>query len=445
MKKFHTSLIIFVGWVAVVPPTRAQFLCKVTDGERIGSNLYSGYRALTCNGNDCTVVAETVPDSANGFGPVNGFGHLVFLHSSDGGHTWAVETDPSFARDSMGTDIRIDQIDSLNIIASGNFGSGPWFSSIFRTTDGGVTWHQQPAPTEGIGGISFSTAEDGIVLAGLGVFTTTDGGMHWESISFYPGNVSRCHAYGNGKYRLFQGNTGKIYTTTDNWATVDSTPAIFSDPVQGAGHIFEDCKFGSGDTMIACGFHNNFAKDTSYPYLARTTDGGEHWVTVYDDTTGAYGDIYYPPSDVNRDTIIAGVNTWLNAVLCSTDNGTTWEIDSLRFNDEQYRFENQDDGVGLNSDGDLVGAFDYWTNSVFTSFLTIGQRVTSAVISDNIKTVGVSLFPNPTSTSITVTGGTTGSTVHLLDILGRDILSTKVPASGTLTLDVSSLPRGIYT
>jgi len=389
-------------------------------------------------------VAETIPDTTNnGFGP-NDLGRLVFLHSTNGGHTWAVQDNQSFAKDTLGSDIVIDQIDSSNIVASGNFGSGPRFSSLFRTSDGGATWHQQPGPTpRGIGDISFSSPNDGILIGGE-IFLTSDGCEHWNTVPFYRNNTSRCHAYGNGMYRIFQWNTGKIFTTTNNWGTVDSTPPIFSDPVQMVDHVFYDCSFGAGDTMLVCGEHENLARDSGYPYLARTTDGGHHWSTVYDDTTGTEGYIIDPTSDVNRDTIVAGVVGYQNAVLWSSDNGITWEIDSLRFNDERYPYENQADGVGLNSDGDIVGAFDYWTNSVYTSFLSIGVPVTSGVNSNPFNSLERQLFPNPATTSVTIPGAETGSTVHLLDILGRDVLSDKVPPGGTLTLDVSRLPRGVY-
>ena len=51
------------------------------------------------------------------------------------------------------------------------------------------------------------------------------------------------------------------------------------------------------------------------------------------------------------------------------------------------------------------------------------------------------VFPNPTTGLVTVKGATPGTTLELLDVTGRRVMST---AGGTTTLDLSGLKPGLY-
>ncbi len=53
------------------------------------------------------------------------------------------------------------------------------------------------------------------------------------------------------------------------------------------------------------------------------------------------------------------------------------------------------------------------------------------------------VYPNPAAETVTIAGAPL-SRMSLLDILGRDALRATIPPTGTLTLDVSGLPRGMY-
>jgi hypothetical protein len=394
------------------------------------------------------VAADTLPDTASGLG------HFAFLHSVDGGHSWTVQH-PILLHDNLAGINTIDQVDSLNVIASINAGAGNTsFALIVRTTDGGATWKEDSAPVHYITDISFSSPMNGILTGNAKTYITSDGGRDWDTIPAFKSFGWQCHAYGNGMYRVFESNyssinngppttTGEIYTTKDNWKTYDSIGPVISDPRVMSHVIYYQCSFGSGDTMFLSGYHQpTIGIET--PYIARTIDGGLHWSSVYDDTTGHDGFIS-SLSDINQDTIVAGAYGYLNKVLRSTNKGATWEADSLICGDTNFiGYDN--DGIGLNSEGDLIGAFEgpRILGQSGRYSLIIGHRVTSSVATVDLNSSKPQLYPNPATSSVTLTGVEAGRIVHLLDMLGREVLRSIVPADGSLRLDVSSLPPGIY-
>jgi hypothetical protein len=56
----------------------------------------------------------------------------------------------------------------------------------------------------------------------------------------------------------------------------------------------------------------------------------------------------------------------------------------------------------------------------------------------------LSLFPNPAMTTLTIIARKWIHAIRVTDLLGREVLRNTIPADGSLTLDVSSLPSGLY-
>jgi hypothetical protein len=238
-------------------------------------------------------------------------------------------------------------------------------------------------------------------------------------------------------YRMFRTTTGITYTTRDNWNSIDSTAPFISNPDGTTPYTFYYCNFGRSDTIFAYGFHQ-LASFKLSPYIARTTDAGQHWVSVYDDTMVLSGYVHCL-SGVNRDTLVAGITGYPNVSLLSNDRGATWDVDSLTYRDTNF-IEEKYTGIGLNAEGNLVAAFD---GPGYTS-LVIGRHALSGVAASDMKAPAVQVFPNPAITSVTVTNELPERTVRVLDLLGREVLRGVVPPNGTLTLDVSSLPTDLY-
>ena len=101
-------------------------------------------------------------------------------------------------------------------------------------------------------------------------------------------------------------------------------------------------------------------------------------------------------------------------------------------------------GIATTGDGHVIGLFVNGGIWFGQSAIFRREQVVSGVAEINQVGQSEQLYPNPASSSITITSFDAGSTVHLLDILGRELMYEVVPASGSLTLDVSSLPAGLY-
>jgi len=102
------------------------------------------------------------------------------LRTTDGGATWTRQS-ISGVRSSLSA---VAMIDTDTITTVGDFNN-----LILRTTDGGVNWGlQSSGVTNSLNGVSFTGANTGVVVGGLGacgpgfstILRTTDGGATWK-------------------------------------------------------------------------------------------------------------------------------------------------------------------------------------------------------------------------------------------------------------------------
>jgi hypothetical protein len=192
--------------------------------------------------------------------------------------------------------------------------------------------------------------------------------------------------------------------------------------------------------MFAYGNHyvGSLSNTTAHPLIMRTTDGGVHWGAVYDDTNVYSGGVSVM-SDINRDTIVAGVDALFNKILISTDRGTTWGVDTLICSNSGFSGYNAY-GVGLNAKGDLIGAFGL---GELLSSLIIGHQPLSGV-KFNSSDSYMQIYPNPASEAVNIAFAHAGIQVSVIDLLGQEVLRGVTPEDGPFKLDVSSLPSGLY-
>ncbi len=85
-------------------------------------------------------------------------------------------------------------------------------------------------------------------------------------------------------------------------------------------------------------------------------------------------------------------------------------------------------------------AFNKFGNNLYLNNVEVGSTV--GLFDKNANGDGFSIFPNPASTSITITGNENAQ-IDLFDLQGKNVLSV-IPKSIQTTLDIQSFQKGIY-
>jgi len=125
-------------------------------------------------------------DENNGWGiAVNESGYV--LRTVDGGSTWLDATPPGIGELGFSASLHVLNTNTAWLLAPGvDFFSG----TLYRTSDGGITWSFNPVPFGG-GFLQFLDASTGRALADRGagagseaveIFQTSDGGATWVSV-----------------------------------------------------------------------------------------------------------------------------------------------------------------------------------------------------------------------------------------------------------------------
>ena len=232
------------------------------------------------------------------------------LHTSDGGQTWV-------SQDS-GTDFTLSSIyfvNSQNGWAVGDEGI------IIHTNDGGKTWRKQKGPVPYfLMDVLFITPLKGwIVTERTHILSTDDGGKNWI-VQFYDEDyILKAISFYDSQNGWTVGEYGCIYYTGDGGTTWEKQGGYFDisedtgDPV--GGHFFFDVVAVDGQTAWVVGVDG---------YVARTEDGGKHWVSV---NSGVPETHLFCVISNYPDKVFIGGN---GILLASDDRGHTWK--SLKIN-----------------------------------------------------------------------------------------------------------------
>ena len=441
MKSFFAVLSLLV----FSPGARAQIMWDVTRSDAwlapdLTVDTQYFYSAVSCFGNNCTVAA-TVYDVIN---PKPHYA-ITFYRSTDGGVSWRKQV-PNVTLPAIITNrgiTKIQQIDSLNVVGIGDSGV------VLRTFDGGKTWEKQPFPSiYKLADVHFSDPMTGIISA-IGaqyqLYITSDGGRHWHNAPFPGVYLEQCHSYGNGMFRFFKYGWGPIYTTYDNFKTVDSTKPVFdslTDP-KWYRYLLARCTFGGGDTILA--YSKHWPADTVDIFggngmIMRSVDGGKHWEKPFIYPTTIISQIDYT-TPLDRDTVYAGgmSNSYF---LMSTNKGETWKADSILI-DTSY-MSTMCFGLSITSDGHPISIFSF-APFPYLSILTRGQFQKAHVeVIERIIYYSY-LYPNPTSGLLNIQSiDKSKAPIRIIDIFGRECMRGALSDQGKLTLDLSRVSRGIY-
>ena len=437
MKEIRIAVFTALLCLTFASGTRAQLRWHVTHNKNVPPYVYT-FDAVSSYGETCTATGliwdTTIHSRINSV-------RIMLFRSTDGGETWT-EQDPGLPRErsnALNQLTVVQQIDSLSAVAIGDTGL------IVRTFDGGVTWERQSCNTlANLLDVHFSDPMTGIVIANgdTDVFTTSDGGRHWRStvlpsFGYYPVTG---HSDGAGRFRVMDYEAGPFYSTSDWWQSIDSSDVF---PRSDISNVVYYCSYLSADTLIAYGSNFRVSGDGS-PRLTmtRSLDGGHTWaqMSVPDSVVTSPGRM----SDLSRDFVLMPGRTTSGHIRygISEDHGMSWHFDPL--------VPDTLDRTGLASvtvtpKGNAIGIFHFPTPRGIPGTIAVGKRGIERV--DGVERIiySTSIYPNPGSDRVAIASPAAASRpVWLIDVLGRVVLRDKLDASGNVTLNVSTLPAGIY-
>lgn len=440
--KYLFGILFLLASLTLPVGLRAQYLWHIVLPDHVDTN-YRGITSISCSGESCTALE--VLYSTN-IGDSN-----VVLHSTDGGLDWtAIGTIPQRIYDSLDRiGLYFDalaQIDSLSAIAV-----DMELAVILRTFNGWKTWTVDSSLYEAylsntslnqpsVYDIDFANTAEGMMNEGFGFYlSTVDSGEHWKQLIFH-GSTSY-HSYGSGVFRVFS-SPATIFTTHDNWDTNDTTFISYNGPLVDTSFSPGEIIFGNGDTLAILGARWDKTDFNHSMAMALSTDLGVHWTEL---PLPRENGIYYSNlslTRINWDHIVIAGQDSLGRILQSTDRGASWELDTVSSSDgvPYYNISN----TAVTGSGRVLASITPDVDYLGSSSLAYLEPVPSSVETWERTVYGTHLYPNPATDILNIQSVEENLPVHIFDVLGREVITTKLSSTGTVTINVSALPRGIY-
>ena len=365
-------------------------------------------------------------------GPIPGNNVSKILKTTNGGTTWQTYN-LSAATGRAG--LEIYAIDSLVAwITTASYAGLP--NDLYKTTDGGNTWVLKTSGYEASLFIRFFDAENGIIWNRHRLAMTTNGGNTWttSTVSGFAsnenfGSASINNAWATVGDSIWGGTTlSRIAFSPDRGVTwqfqnLQSVPN-FGTKVWIVSVAFKDARNG-----IAMGYNSN----TTFVYLAKTTDAGATWSSIsatYPFTNGSA--IEYVRG--TKGTYIIGDFGGLSAY--TTNAGQSWiKIDDLEIN--CLRFLNAQTGWAGRATTTANGPVFYKWNG--------GSSLTDIKVIEP-EELALKISPNPTSRYLTVSYSADfkPTELTLYDLAGKAIFYKKDPSVFSQVIDLEGLANGIY-
>lgn len=259
--------------------------------------------------------------------------------STDGGENWA---NVGLKGSEHISKIIVDPKDGNTalVCALGHLWSDGGDRGVFRTTDGGKTWHNVLVgsnPATGCAMLSSSAKEPNTIYASLwdfrrqgwtfrsggagsGLFKSTDGGEHWSELNEQNAKGLPAKPYGrialavapskpNVVYAMIESATSALFRSDDGgatWTKLDASQFVIWRPFYFANLIVDpenENKIFKPDLFLLC-----------------STDGGRSFSGVSEAAHGDFHDVWISPQNPN--IIFAGDD---GGLWKSQDGGTRWE------------------------------------------------------------------------------------------------------------------------
>lgn len=379
-----------------------------------------------------------------GFFPV-----FEFSRSTDGGLTWTsgiIDGNPDWYI--LQIHAFNDQIAWVTITDE----EDPISGKVLKTSDGGATWTEQSTGFTGFNEtpacVYFWDENSGVAFGATGltnyndqisVYTTDDGGDLWTIVT---GADMPLQLPGEGMW-IYGGN-GSFAVAGDHIWFVTNGERIFRSANRGKSWTAHETGIGAANGLASIAFKDtlNGLVTTYLPNtLARTTDGGLTWVPISYPGGPFPLQIEYVPGTEGTYLIhdsYVGDETDLALLAITTDDGETWEFDTMNINISCMDFIDHATGfAGGKIDGSADGGFFKWSGDPFAIPSTTRE----------LTVMQLALNPNPSSGHIHIQlpGVDQGQvfTLEVRDLRGRPVFR-KAQASMQESIDLSALPSGVY-
>jgi photosystem II stability/assembly factor-like uncharacterized protein len=416
---------------------RAQYHWQVLLSDPIDTTLYRGFPSISCNGENC-VATEVIYASLGNQKLLLGDSSVI-LSSHDGGLSWSVVAAgiPRWKYDSSGKGKKgviyniSQQVDSLNVVVVDDESN-----EVLTTHDGWKTWNvDSGSGIEDAYTVNFANPSEGMIESAYGFYwSTVDSGNHWKQEVF--DNGIAFHSYGDSMFRVFNGPE-QIFTTHDNWSTWDTTLIELNGPLADTSFHAYSLFFGSGDTLAVEGWRWKDSSDYHASVaMAFSTDFGTDWSELpVPKNNGIYFATTLQGSLDWHHMVMAG-NDSVGRIVQSFDGGLQWECDTVPLGSGIPYYSITPFTV-TGSGRVLAGIADDsgFEGSSYLAYLELDPSIVRSQIPSNDS---FSVFPNPCTNILNVDNF--GTEITIADPLGRYY---EVPRNGG-TLDVSSLPAGVY-
>ena len=145
-------------------------------------------------------------------------------------------------------------------------------------------------------------------------------------------------------------------------------------------------------------------------------------------------------TELDRDTILAGGFS-SNKILFSSDRGFSWRVDSLLL-DTAYMASGLH-GISMIGKGDVIASFGSGALSNEQTILIRGVKEKLSVY--DMIAYNTHIYPNPATGIVNIVSIDRSDPVHIIDVLGREVLNGVLSGDGKIMLDFSPLPKGMYT
>jgi photosystem II stability/assembly factor-like uncharacterized protein len=294
--------------------------------------------------------------------------------------------------------------------------------SVYRTTDGGLSWTQVLRCPAGVilQDLTFPNAKVGYTFGlsfpagGTIVYKTTDSGKSWSSIFSSPNvNIRNCY--------FFDDSTGLLLGS--GWDSLGSTARCLA---VRHGAVYDSSRFNTYQTFDAVGFISPTvgfacARDTGI-HILKTTNGGTTWLPVFDVPTGTYFSCRHIRFPTNKYGYAVGGGT----NYMTADGGNSWNpfmpadpILDITFS--------HDIGIAVCDTGHI------FRNPLVTAVPTIAAQRS------------VQIYPNPANGifNLQMDSNRTGNKIIVTNYLGQTVLQKEI-ATSPMQMDIRTQPDGVY-